>query len=181
MASCVGGRVAPQRNHDMERPESFSLTSHRRRCASASWAAAEGVATFDLARYLPVTPESSGEVAAQRDVRAPFSTLRAPTIPARTTARMTGLAVRAKSERTNPGCTAFEVTPVPSSRPASSNAKRMFINFEVPYAVHWLYRCSPWRLSQRSRPIRWAFDAVQMMRAGALAFNLGSRRFVRWK
>src|ERR1039458_2178389 len=66
----------PRAFHRSTEPTSSSLTAHRRPAAASSSAEAEGLRSFPLTKYLPVTSATSADEARKTDVRAPFSGVR---------------------------------------------------------------------------------------------------------
>jgi hypothetical protein len=100
---------------------SSALTSHSRLANLSSWDTTEERASAFLAKYLPLTPSTSGEDAKYMEVSAPFSGLFMRGVNALTVNPKTPETPLPKLVRIPaPGCRQLALTPVPSSLLASS-------------------------------------------------------------
>jgi hypothetical protein len=105
------------------------LTFHTLRAKSASCAAHDGVFGLQSSQYKPVIPAASGDVARCTLVCAPCAEV---LLHGRDKNKNTFLLKDCgigKFSGTKPGCAAFTVTLVPSSRLANSVVNKMFANF----------------------------------------------------
>gem|GEM_PF-6357799 len=110
----------------LSNPTYFNDTSHNRAATSILYDSSDDRTTAHFAKYSPVTPSTSGELATYTTVRAPssadFPNILNPT-------RYNHGASRARFVRVNPGCTQFTVTPDPSSLLASNRLHKITASF----------------------------------------------------
>ena len=102
-----------------------SLTSHSRLAVSLSCASGLGGLCCWSKKYAPLAFATSGEVASHTRVFAPFSGLRDAGLRIVIPKSISGPLLRLNPVATSPGWKQFAVTPVPSSRRASSVVNRM--------------------------------------------------------
>src|SRR5262249_16474686 len=110
------------------RPETahcHSLISHSRPAVSLSCASGLGGLCSWSKKYTPLTFATSGEVASHTRVSAPFSGLRDTGLSIVIPKSISRPLLRLNPVATSPGWKQFAVTPVPSSRRASSVVNRM--------------------------------------------------------
>ena len=115
-------------------PTRSALTRHNRAAAAMSRACVEVRATRRRSKYSPLMPATSGDEARWIEVSAPcFGDSRNGCITAHPTPITPPRSpLEPKSERTTPGCRQLAVTPVPSSRRASSRVNSTLASLERP-------------------------------------------------
>lgn len=87
---------------------------------------------------------------------------------------------RQTSDATAPGCTAYDVTRVPSNRRASSCVNRTFASFDTLYSGRPVGLSVGFRTASQSMPLAWKCIMLETftMRAGALCFSRSSSSLV---
>src|SRR5215831_9298452 len=125
--ACFAGRVMSGLRRAL-RPETAhcrSLISHSHPAVSLSCASGLGGLCSWSKKYTPLTFATSGEVASHTRVSAPFSGLRDTGLSIVIPKSISRSLLRLNPVATSPGWKQFAVTPVPSSRRASSVVNRM--------------------------------------------------------
>src|SRR4051812_36200859 len=123
-------------NHQRSRgdPARRSLTSHRRRCTSVSYAWRFERIGRRFERYWPWCAEASGSEASQTMVSAPCSGVSENGIASFAIAPRKPPPSWPKLDATRPGCTARGVTPVPGGGRASWKVRGGWHSWGVRYA-----------------------------------------------